>query len=478
MNQRLRVWHAAICFGVTIGATGKAHAGGDYLLTTASTGGTYHPVGVALSTLVKVKLQPTHEINLSAINSAGSGENIKLVRENETQFAILQGLNGSYAWNGTGPLEQDDPQEGLRAVTMLWQDVERFVVRSEHVKSGTLDGVRAIGSVAGFGKKSSGSLGSSRVTMHNLGVDLDSQFDLFYGGYGALLGRDGARPALAGYGTAILGLGRPGAVRPVLRLRPPEAVQIGEGYAMTHRNPVITQQLAHRSIRTFTEAPIAPELLETLLRCGQAAASSSFLQAYSVIRVTRSEVRRQIAEAAGGQPWIERAAELLVFCADLRRIDAACRRADRGPVEGYAEHGLASIVDVALMAQNVLLAAESVGLGGVFIGGIRNDIQRVSELLKVPELVVPLFGMCLGWPDADPEVKPRMPVDLVLHQDEYRDLPETKIAEYDARMAEYYGRRSSTQKTGDWTTSAAAAVQGKKRPHMLEFLRRQRFFRC
>ena len=91
----------------------QVHAAGDYLLATASTGGTYYPVGVALSTLVKVKLQPTQKINMSAINSAGSGENIKLLRENEAQFAILQGLYGSYAWNGTGPLEKDGKVYGV-----------------------------------------------------------------------------------------------------------------------------------------------------------------------------------------------------------------------------------------------------------------------------------------------------------------------------------------------------------------------------
>ena len=86
----------------------------NYLLATASTGGTYYPVGVALSTLVKVKLQPKQKIAMSAINSAGSGENIKLLRDNEVQFAILQGLYGSYAWNGTGPLKNDGPQKNLR----------------------------------------------------------------------------------------------------------------------------------------------------------------------------------------------------------------------------------------------------------------------------------------------------------------------------------------------------------------------------
>jgi hypothetical protein len=168
------------------GAINQASAEGDYLLATASTGGTYYPVGVALSTLVKVKLQPSENINMSAISSAGSGENIKLLRDNETQFAILQGLYGAYAWKGTGPLEKEGQQKELRAVTMLWQNVEHFMVTADHAKTGTIADVASIGSVAGFGKKNSGSLGSSRTIFANLGVDIDKQFELFYGGYGAL----------------------------------------------------------------------------------------------------------------------------------------------------------------------------------------------------------------------------------------------------------------------------------------------------
>ena len=168
------------------GTSTQALAEGDYLLATASTGGTYYPVGVALSTLVKVKLQPKDKINMSAINSAGSGENIKLLRDNESQFAILQGLYGAYAWNGTGPLEKEGRQEGLRAVTMLWQNVEHFVVTAEHAKTGNISDALAVKGVAGFGKKNSGSLGSSRTIFAGLGVDIDKQYDLFYGGYGAL----------------------------------------------------------------------------------------------------------------------------------------------------------------------------------------------------------------------------------------------------------------------------------------------------
>ena len=181
---------AALMAIVLLGAGGatRAVAAGDYLLATASTGGTYYPVGVALATLVKVKLQSQDNINMSAINSAGSGENIKLLRDNESQFAIVQGLYGAHAWHGTGPVQNYGPQRELRAVTMLWQNVEHFVVTAEHAKSGTIADALVVEGVAGFGKKNSGSLGSSRTLFVNLGVDIDQQFKLFYGGYGALAG--------------------------------------------------------------------------------------------------------------------------------------------------------------------------------------------------------------------------------------------------------------------------------------------------
>lgn len=239
-----------------------------------------------------------------------------------------------------------------------------------------------------------------------------------------------------------------------------------------------TQKLQHehRSVRRFLPRPLEPGQLEEILRCGQAAASSSFIQAYSVIRVTRPEIRTRIAEAAGGQPWIVQAAEFLVFCADLRRLDAACRRSGQGDLEGHAEHALAAVVDTALMAQNVLLAAESQGLGGVFIGGIRNAPDVLVDCLELPYRVAPLFGMCLGWPDERNPVKPRMPVDLILHQDRYEDPADTAMADYDATMAVYYAGRGSNVRLSDWSAAVAAALQGKKREHMLGFLQARGFF--
>ena len=157
----------------------------DYILSTASTGGTYYPVGVALSTLVKVKLQPKQKIGMSAINSAGSGENVRLLREDEAQFAILQGLFGYYAATGTGPVEKDGPQKELRAITMLWPNVEQFIVAADDAKSGTVsDFVALKGESMALGRQNSGTIGSNATILSGFGIDIDTDYTLVYAGYG------------------------------------------------------------------------------------------------------------------------------------------------------------------------------------------------------------------------------------------------------------------------------------------------------
>lgn len=172
---------AMASFGLVSNAVAEDRS---YILATASTGGTYYPVGVALATLSKVKLAPKHHFSLSAISSAGSGENVKLLNENEAQFAILQGLYGAWAWSGQGPYEKSGRQEGLRSVSMLWQNVEHFIVRSELVESGTVSDLNNLdGKKFSIGKKNSGTENSGRQIMKGLEVDPD-KFNLAYMGYG------------------------------------------------------------------------------------------------------------------------------------------------------------------------------------------------------------------------------------------------------------------------------------------------------
>ncbi|MFN3687895.1 TAXI family TRAP transporter solute-binding subunit [Salinarimonas sp.] len=164
-------------------APASASAQEDYLLATASTGGTYYPVGVAIATLVKVRLQNQHGINMSAISSAGSGENIRLMRDNEAQFSILQGLFGAYAATGTGDLADAGPQENLRSIAQLWPNVEHFVLRADLAPTGTIeDMANARGQTVSMGLQNSGTLGSNEVLMANLGMPL-SEFELAFMGY-------------------------------------------------------------------------------------------------------------------------------------------------------------------------------------------------------------------------------------------------------------------------------------------------------
>ena len=155
----------------------------DYILNTASTGGTYHPVGTAISTLTKVKLLPKEKFSLTAVNSAGSGANIQALGSGTADFAILQGLYGSYAATGTGPVTAK--QENVRSITMLWQNVEQFIVSKEDAKTGTMADMLALkGKPMGFGKQNSGTLGSNTVLLKGLGVDVDTDYSLVYAGYG------------------------------------------------------------------------------------------------------------------------------------------------------------------------------------------------------------------------------------------------------------------------------------------------------
>lgn len=176
---------AVLAASLAIAAPAAQAEEASYILATASTGGTYYPVGVALSTLVKVKLEPGEKIGMSAISSAGSGENVRLIREGEAQFAILQGLFGYYAATGTGPLAESGPQEHLRSVTMLWQNVEQFVVASDVATTGTMaDMVALKGEAMALGAQNSGTIGSNGALLAGLGVDINTDYELVYGGYG------------------------------------------------------------------------------------------------------------------------------------------------------------------------------------------------------------------------------------------------------------------------------------------------------
>ncbi len=239
---------------------------------------------------------------------------------------------------------------------------------------------------------------------------------------------------------------------------------------------VIDLLKSHRSIRKFTDQPISGELFEELFRAGQAAATSSFLQGSTIVRVTNAEKRSKLAELAGNQQYVETAAEFLVFCADLKRAGNYCEAYGK-PFEGnYTEHFIIATVDVALMAQSLVTAAESEGLGICYIGGIRNNPGPVSELLQLPKGVYPVFGLCLGYPDQDPECKPRLPLSVIVKQEVYNEEGDKEVIEaYDEAIREYYRTRTGGGHGISWTEQVSTLLSEKSRPHMKEFLAGQGF---
>lgn len=227
---------------------------------------------------------------------------------------------------------------------------------------------------------------------------------------------------------------------------------------------------SHQSIRKFKEEPIPKAFINEIVEAAQMASTSSFLQAYSIVSIGDMDVRNEIAQLSGDQKYVMSAPTFFVFCADLHRLNLACKKHGVPYESGYTESFIIATVDAALAAENTIIAAESLGLGGVFIGGIRNNPKRISELLKLPEEVYPVFGMCLGFPDHTPGLKERLPVNVIFHEEVYKDADESIMDAYDERIRNYYIERTHGKKRESWTESVSEKISRETRAHMKSFL--------
>ncbi|MFF2083015.1 NADPH-dependent oxidoreductase [Nocardia sp. NPDC058176] len=207
-------------------------------------------------------------------------------------------------------------------------------------------------------------------------------------------------------------------------------------------NPVLQVLHEHKSVRRYLPDPVSPETIRLLVSAAQSASTSSNLQVWSVIEVRDPERRARLADVAGGQAHIVQAPVLLVWTADFARLRQLAD--DHGaPLEGadYLESSYVGFVDAALAAQNAVVAAESLGLGTVYIGALRNDPERVAAELNLPDHVFAVFGLVVGHPDPTEgtRVKPRLPQTAVLHQETYDlSIQREPVADYEQRIGEIY----------------------------------------
>ncbi len=234
--------------------------------------------------------------------------------------------------------------------------------------------------------------------------------------------------------------------------------------------------LKHRSIRKFKPKAVSNEHLELILSAAQAAPTSSFLQAYSIINIGKGINRETLMHLCDDQSYVSGAPVFLVFCADLHRLHLMSDLHEKRYERGWTESLILATVDAALAGQNAMIAAEALGLGGVYIGGIRNNIQGVSKLLELPEEVYPVFGLCIGHPDQDPQIKERLPQQIVVHQEKYTRLDHhaTLLAEYDERIREYYIQRTKGKIKTSWSEAAAEKLSSEIRPEVGPFLKQQK----
>ncbi|SER60877.1 oxygen-insensitive NADPH nitroreductase [Salisediminibacterium halotolerans] len=232
----------------------------------------------------------------------------------------------------------------------------------------------------------------------------------------------------------------------------------------------------HRSIRSFTDQPVADETFQEIIRAAQRAPSSHHVQAYSIVRVIDPEKRATLARIAGGQQYVSEAPIFLVFVADFWKHEHICIEEDSDFQIDETENVLVGTVDAALAAQNALTAAESFGLGGVMIGGIRNHPHDVRDCLNLPRYTFPVMGLCLGYAAEVPEQKPRLPLETILHTDTYCEKPfiESRKA-YDEEMTHYYKTRSANQKELSWSQQMSDYFAKVRRPAVTAFLAEQGF---
>jgi nitroreductase len=218
-------------------------------------------------------------------------------------------------------------------------------------------------------------------------------------------------------------------------------------------NDVIASLLEHRSVRAYKPDPVPPGTLETIIAAAASAATSSNMQWWSAIAVGDPAVRKELAEIAGGQKHIEQCPLYLVWIADMARNQriAQAEKVDFATMP-WLETFMVACIDVALAAQNAVVAAESLGLGTVYIGAMRNDPVRVARLLGLPAQAFAVFGLCVGYADpaASAEVKPRLPQSAVLYRGRYGTPTEAADrGSYDRELAAFSARHDMQVTT--WT---------------------------
>lgn len=215
--------------------------------------------------------------------------------------------------------------------------------------------------------------------------------------------------------------------------------------------------LNHRTIREFKSSPMPPQQLSILLDIAKRTATSMGLQSFSIIRIVNPELKAAIAEVCN-QEYVARVLELFIFIVDAYRNSRIAREQGiTSDIERDSDRFFQGWTDAAIAAQNMVAAAELGGFGTVFFGSILNNVPKMIELLKLPELTFPVVGVGIGVPNQKPQLKPRMPREANVFDDSYTvfDSYLELLEDYDEEMEQYYDMRDTNRRVDSFTKQVA-----------------------
>lgn len=184
---------------------------------------------------------------------------------------------------------------------------------------------------------------------------------------------------------------------------------------------MIKEIAEHRSIRKFKNTPVPEDVLNEILEAGTRASNTGNMQLYSMIATTSPELREQLSPCHFNQLSVLQAPVHITFCADINRFDKWCRQ--RGAEPGYDNFVwfVSATVDAVLASQNVTLEAEAHGLGICYLGTVIYTADKIAEILELPDGVVPVAAIVMGYPDQQPPLTDRLPLEGVVHREKYHD---------------------------------------------------------
>jgi nitroreductase len=237
---------------------------------------------------------------------------------------------------------------------------------------------------------------------------------------------------------------------------------------------------AHCSVRNFDEQQLSREEVERLIMIAQTASTSNFRQAYSIVWLQDQELREQVGKWSGNELQFRTCGAAFVLVVDFFRLKLACEKNDGTIFADSAENVILGCTDAAIFAERLATACELMGYNLCYIGGVRNSIVDIDEALKLPQYTFPLFGLTIGRArsDADvPGVKPRLPVQSVLHQNTYKSQEEQQglVDAFDATTNEYYLSRPTGARDSTWSKDMASTCCRFNRPFIKDFLKTKGF---